>query len=67
MTHATFITARRIALAIGLLIALNCGSRSVKGDDPRDVQMADLQRQVDELGMMVRQMQDPRSPFLVPA
>ena len=67
MSHATFITVRRIVLTTGLLVALSCGTRTAKGDDPSGHPNGPTYaRQVDELGMMVRQMQDPRNPALVP-
>jgi phosphate-selective porin OprO/OprP len=66
MSVATFIKAKRFLVAVILFVVPVCGAGVARCDDAKDVQMADLQRQVDELGIMVRQMQDQRIPASVP-
>ncbi len=67
MANSTFARVPRFIFSAVLSIATAAVGGTAKGDDARDVQIADLQRQVDELGIMVRQMHDERSPVLVPA
>ncbi len=59
MSSAKFDRTRRSMFLIVLTIVSLAAADFARGDDPRDTQIADLQRRLDELSATVRQMQDP--------